>query len=97
MSKPDTLTVKAARSEQPVPRHDFARQVDRAASRAKCEALGIRLEDARACHLVFRDMIYDDPVEVPNVRYYRRRIVAGDLVEAPLEVSKVRTRKAKEE
>ena len=29
-----------------------------------------------------KSMIYaDQPVEVPNVRYYRRRIIKGDLVE----------------
>jgi len=95
--KSTTIVVKAANPEHPVARHDFARQVDRSSSKAKCAALGIDLKDAKACHLVFRDMIYGDAVEVPNISYYRRRILAGDLVEAPLEAGKIRTRKAKEE
>lgn len=39
--------------------------------------------------------IGDEPVEVPNVRYYRKRIKAGDLVEVQnLAVSPMRTARA---
>lgn len=91
--KPTTLTVKAASAEVPVPKEGAHRhKVDKKKTAAKLEKLGIRPADAKACHLVFRTMIYGK-TEVPNTLYYQRRIAAGDLVVVEPETGKAKKAK----
>jgi len=96
MSKPSTFLV-TAKPGQPCPMEGFARKVDRAATTRRLADIGVARKDARACDLVFRDMIYEIATEVPNTRYYRRRLIKGDLLQVTEQVAKVRPRAAKKE
>lgn len=94
MPKPTTLTVKAAKAGIPVTKEGTHRhKTDKKKTAAKLKKLGIAPADARACDLVFRTKIYDEPVEVENTLYYQRRIAAGDLVEVEPTVGKTRKEK----